>query len=106
MRSARVLTQFKSYSTAMSWLWGRNFYKAFKGDTPEVRSLARRTLTGMLGMTGVFAGVMGMPIYNLLKYSAQAAHLASSDDDTPYDFDTEFRAVRTVAVCCRTLKSP
>lgn len=88
---SKVALQFKNYSLAMSWLWGRNFYKAFKGETPEVRAVARRTLTGMLGMTGLFAGFLGMPISNALKYSAQAVHAATSDDDTPWDFDTEFR---------------
>lgn len=89
---AKVLGQFKSYSLAMSWLWGRQFYKAFKGETPEVRATARRTVTGMLGMTGLFAGVVGMPIFNVLRYAAQAVHAATGDDDEPWDFMTEFRA--------------
>jgi hypothetical protein len=88
----KILFQFKNYSLAMSWLWGRNFYKAFKGETPEVQKLARRTLTGMLGMTGLFAGVVGMPIFNALRYSANAVHLVTGDPDEPWDFETEFRS--------------
>lgn len=88
----KVLTQFKNYSLAMSWLWGRQFHQAFKGETPEVRQIARRTLTGLLGMTGLFAGVVGMPIFNLLRYGAMAAHAVGGDDDEPWDFMTEFRA--------------
>jgi Inorganic Pyrophosphatase/ADP-Ribosyltransferase in polyvalent proteins/Large polyvalent protein associated domain 39/Large polyvalent protein-associated domain 3 len=88
----KVVLQFKNYSLAMSWLWGRNFYKAFKGEDVATRSLARRTLTGMLGMTGLFAGVIGMPIFNLLRYGAQALHAVGGDDDEPWDFVTEFRS--------------
>lgn len=88
----KVVLQFKNYSLAMSWLWGRNFYKAFKGEDAATRTLARRTLTGMLGMTGLFAGVIGMPIFNLLRYGAQAVHAAAGDDDEPWDFVTEFRS--------------
>ena len=88
----KILFQFKNYSLAMSWLWGRNFYKAFKGETPEVQQLARRTLTGMLGMTGLFAGVVGMPIFNALRYSANAVHLVTGNPDEPWDFETEFRS--------------
>ena len=88
----KVVLQFKNYSLAMSWLWGRNFYKAFKGEDVATRQLARRTLTGMLGMTGLFAGVIGMPIFNLLRYGAQALHAVGGDDDEPWDFVTEFRS--------------
>lgn len=88
----KVLTQFKNYSLAMSWLWGRQIHQAFKGESPEVRAVARKTLTGMLGMTGLFAGVVGMPIFNLLRYGAMAAHAVGGDPDEPWDFMTEFRA--------------
>lgn len=88
----KVLLQFKGYSLAMTWLWYRNFYKAFKGETPEVRSVARKTVTGMLAMTGLFAGALGMPIANLIRYGANAVHAVTGDDDEPWDFDTEARA--------------
>ena len=88
----KVLTQFKSYSLGMSWVLYRNLYKALAGETPEVRRLARRTLTGVLGMTGLLAGAMGLPIINLIRYGANAVHAVTGDDDTPWDFNTEFRS--------------
>ncbi|WP_046971158.1 PLxRFG domain-containing protein [Dyella japonica] len=88
----KMILQFKNYSLAMSWLWGRNFYKAFKGESPEIRSAARRTLTGLTGMTALFAGSMGLPMINMLRYGAQAVHAVSGDEDEPWDFDTEFRS--------------
>ncbi len=89
---AKVLTQFKSYSLGMSWVLYRNLYKAVKGETPEVRKLARRTLTGVMGMTGLIAGAMGLPIINLVRYGADAVHAVTGDDDEPWDFNTEFRS--------------
>jgi hypothetical protein len=88
---AKVALQFKSYGIAMGWLWGRESYLAFKGGSAEERALARKTVLGMMAMTGAFAGVMGLPMINALKYTMTAVHAAFGDDDTPWDFDTEFR---------------
>lgn len=88
----KVLGQFKSYSVGMTWLYYRSLYKAMKGETPEVRALARRTLTGVLGMTGLFAGFMGTPISNLVSAAANAYNAAFGDDNKPWDFATEFHS--------------
>lgn len=88
----KIALQFKNYSLAMSWLWGRQFYKAFKGETPEVRAAARRVLTGLTGMTGLLAGAMGLPMINALRYGAQAVHAVTGDPNEPWDFNTEFRS--------------
>ena len=90
--TARVALQFKNYSASMTWLMYRNLHQAFKGETPEVRRLARRTLTGIMGMTGLLAGVVGLPIINLVAAVAGAAHAVGGDDDEPWDFMTEFRS--------------
>ena len=89
--TARVALQFKNYSIGMTWMLYRNLYQAFKGETPQVRSVARKTLTGILGMTAVMAGSMGLPIINALRYGANAAHALFGDDE-PFDFNTEYRA--------------
>jgi hypothetical protein len=88
---ARVALQFKNYSVSMTQMLYRELYQAFKGESPEVRSIARRTLTGHLGMTALLAGTFGLPIINLMRLAANAAHLATGDDDEPWDFDTDFR---------------
>lgn len=88
----KIALQFKSYSLAMSWLWGRNFHQAFKGETPEVRTVARRTLTGLMGMTGLMAGAMGLPIINALRFGSNAVHAVTGDPNEPYDFNTEFES--------------
>jgi len=86
----RVALQFKNYSIGMTWMLYRNLYQSFKAESPEVRSQARKTLGGILGVTALMAGTMGLPIINAVKLVAQAAHAAFGDDEQ-WDFDTEFR---------------
>ncbi|CAM5608619.1 hypothetical protein RLIN73S_00966 [Rhodanobacter lindaniclasticus] len=69
----RIAFQFSNYSVSMTQLLYGNLYEAFKGETPEVRRLARRTLTGVLGMTGLLAGTIGLPIINVMRFAAGAA---------------------------------
>jgi hypothetical protein len=88
----KVLFQFKNYALGMSWVMYRNLDQSLRGETPEIRRIARRTLTGILGMTSLFAGVMGTPINNLLSAGANAYHAATGNSDEPWDFNTEFRA--------------
>lgn len=88
--AARVALQFKNYSVGMTWMLYRNLYQAMKGETPEVRSVARKTLTGILGTTALMAGTMGLPVMNLLRAGGNAAHALFGDDE-PFDFDTEYR---------------
>lgn len=87
----KVLFQFKNYALGMSWVMYRNLEQSLRGETPEIRRVARRTLTGILGMTSLFAGVMGTPINSLLSAGANAYHAATGNDDEPWDFNTEFR---------------
>ena len=89
--AAKVLLMFRQYSLAMSWFLWRNFYQSMKGATPEEKTEARRKLTGVLGMTGLFAGVMGMPLMSVLFGIANAAKSMFGDDDEPWDAETEFR---------------
>lgn len=88
--AARVALQFKNYSLGMTWAVYRNLYQAFKGETPEIRRIALKTLTGIMGTTAIMAGSMGLPMYNALKYAGNAAHALWGDDE-PWDFDTEYR---------------
>jgi hypothetical protein len=112
-----VLGQFKSYAIHTTVMFYRNLYKALANDVPpeiraklksgvklsdaetkivgdakEVRRIARRTVTGILGMTALLAGTTGLPIYNTVKLAANAANsLFGNDEDGDFDFDTELR---------------
>lgn len=89
--AAKVLFAFKQYSQSMTYYLWRAFYESTKGETKEVRRQARQRLVGTLGMTGVFAGVMGMPLLSLFFGTANAMAAAFGDDDEPWDAEVEFR---------------
>lgn len=88
---AKVLFAMKQYSQHMSYYLWRNFYQAIKGATPQEKALARRKLTGTLGMTALFSGAMGMPLMTMMFGTANAFHTAFGDKNEPWDAETEFR---------------
>ncbi len=60
--TARVLTLFKSYALGISYYIGRNVHNALKGETPEIRLAARKTLVTQMAMTFATSGLFGLPI--------------------------------------------
>ena len=60
--TARVLTLFKAYALGMSYYIGRNAMLSMKGETPEVRLQALKTLVASMAMSFATAGLFGMPI--------------------------------------------
>lgn len=86
----KVVGQFKSYSLGMTWLYWRNLYQAVKAEDPEVRRVAQRTLAGILGMAGVFAGFLGTPLSNLIATGSNIYHTAFGDKDERFDFKEQF----------------
>ncbi len=60
--TARVLTLFKSYALGISYYMGRNVHNALKGETPEIRLAARKTLVTQMAMTFATSGLFGLPI--------------------------------------------
>jgi GGDEF domain-containing protein len=88
---AKVLLMFRQYALNTSWLLGRATYKAFAGESPDVRREARRTLAGVLGMSALFSGAMGLPFMGIASTVANAIQAAFGDDDEPWDFNTEVR---------------
>lgn len=112
---ARVLTLFKAYALGMSYFIGRNMHNAIKGETPEIRLAARKTLAVQMAMTFALSGVAGLPIgaetfaalggmagfrgygstgavagsmLGLAVFQALLAGLGADDDD---DLETNFR---------------
>jgi hypothetical protein len=57
-----------------------------------VRKEARDRLLGTLGMTFLFAGATGMPLFSVGAATIEAVHAAFSDDDEPpLDFENWFK---------------
>lgn len=88
---AKVLFAFKQYSQNTTYYLWRAFYESMKGETPEVRSIARQRLAGTLGMTALFSGAMGLPLMGMMFGIANAMAALFGDDDEPWDAETEFR---------------
>ena len=85
---ARVLLLFRQFSLNMTYLLTRNAYQTLRGETPEVRRMARRKITGILATHALAAGSMGLPLFWLVESVANAVF---DDEDEPYDFETEYR---------------
>ena len=91
---AKVLTLFKQYSLNISWQLGRNAYLWARGGSKAEKAQARTKLLGMLGMTMVMAGAVGMPFYGEIMWMLTQLLNATRDDDEPeWDADTEFRSL-------------
>lgn len=89
---AKVLLMFRQYSLAVTWLLGRNLYQAIKGEDAQTRTEAKRKLAGVLGMTAIFSGTLGLPILGTVGAVLNAVAAAMGDDDEPWDWETELRA--------------
>lgn len=90
--TAKVLLMFRQYSLNMTWHMGRMLWNATKGVDPEVKRIARRNLAGVLGMSALFSGTLGLPLVSVTMGVLNAVAASGGDDDEPWDAETEFRA--------------
>jgi hypothetical protein len=87
--AVRVILMFKKFPAHMATIYIQMFQDIFGPNVdPTVRRIARRQFTMMMGMTGLMAGVTGMPLYYIIRDTMNAA---LDDEDQPYDFDYELR---------------
>lgn len=87
----RVITQFKQYSQNMTYFLGRAAFLAMKGESPEVKSIARRQLAATMVATWTMAGTLGLPGVGAVMSAIGAAISAMDDDDEPWDWRVELR---------------
>ena len=87
---AKVLLMFKSYSQHMVYFMWRGLANGYGGkwDSKEAKT-ARIQLNSALGMTFLFAGTAGLPLWAVFGV-ANALHW--EDEDEVWDAETEFRA--------------
>ena len=57
----------------------------------DLKTEARDRLAGTLGMTAIFAGVTGLPLWSLVSSIMNIMHTAFGDDDDEWDFDNWFK---------------
>jgi len=84
----RTVLMFKKFPAHMAAVYINMFKDIFRGADPAVRSVARRQFALMMGMSGIFSGIVGMPLYYIIRDIANAI---MGDEDDPYNFDLELR---------------
>ena len=84
----KVVLMFRQFSLNMTYLLGRNLHQALKGESADVKKAARQRLTGILGMHGLMAGAVGLPLYGVVT---SILNLLFDDEDEPWDADVAFR---------------
>ncbi|WP_337909408.1 PLxRFG domain-containing protein [Vibrio cholerae] len=87
---AAVALQFKQYSQNMTYYLWANLAKALKGETPEVKSMARKQLLGTLASTFFIGGAGTLPLWAITT-AIEAAQEIVGDDDEPFDAETELK---------------
>lgn len=86
--TARVLLTFQTFRIMTAYKLGLLFKQSFSGQSPEVKSAARKELVGIFGMSAALSGVMGMP-FSAVMFKILDAVLG--DEDEPYNSEAEFR---------------
>jgi hypothetical protein len=85
MRSpaGRIVFQFKLFPQQVTAYLVRNFLTMLKGSklNPRARREAATQFFGTLMMTGVFAGIVGMPLYSVIIGVIQGLRNALRDDE-------------------------
>jgi hypothetical protein len=88
---ARVVLQFKQFSQNMTYFLGRAAYQALKGESQEVRRIARRQIVSTFAITGAMAGSLGLPGAGFVGALVGALANALGDEDDPWDWEAEYR---------------
>jgi hypothetical protein len=64
---------------------------AVANHVKQVKIEARKRLAGTLGMTFVFAGATGLPLWSMLSMTINALEAALGDDDDDFEFNNWFK---------------
>jgi len=87
---ARLGTQFLTYPLQMTSYLVRNFYGMLPFLNKNEKKEAAIKFFGTLGMTGLFSGVTGFPLYSFIMGVAEGVReLMRDEDDEDYDEDDE-----------------
>lgn len=89
---AKVLLMFKQYALNTTWHLGRMVWQATRNADAETKRIARRNLAGVLGMSALFSGVLGLPTASVVMGILNAIAASFGDEDEPWEAETELRA--------------
>ena len=83
----RVILQFQHYRIMTGIRLATLFHDAIRGESPEVKKAATKEFMGIMGMTGMFAGTMGLPFAQTMF---AIMSLILGDEDEPEDAELMF----------------
>ena len=89
----KVMFTFKRYGHAMLHLLFKAFNDAYRGETKEVRNIARKQILGIYGASFTFAGLQGAPLYGFTQALAEVMYAMFGDEDEPFDFEESTREI-------------
>jgi hypothetical protein len=72
-------------------LTGKAKEDAVNAYIKDIKKEAFKRLGGTLGMTAIFAGASGLPLWSVVSTTMNALHAAFGEDDEEYDFDNWFK---------------
>ena len=81
---ARVLTLFMQYSLNMTYLLARTFNDSFRGETKAQKRTAQKKFAGLIAMSYLFTGFMGLPAV-VSRLTGWLIEVMFSDEDDPFD---------------------
>ena len=93
--ATRLATQFMTYPLQMTSYLTRNFVNMLRKLPAKDRKDAAVKFFGTLGMTGLFSGVVGLPLYSVIMGAAEGVRelmrpdMEGDDEDEYYDDDDE-----------------
>lgn len=89
----KVMFTFKRYGHAMLHLLFKSFNDAYRGESKEVRNIARKQILGIYGASFTFAGLQGVPLYGFTQALAEIMYAMFGDEDEPFDFEESTREI-------------
>lgn len=87
----KVFFVFKSFAQTQIFLQYRLLREVLKGKDRETQKVAAKQFAGIMGMSFLFAGVQGMPLYGAFSVIAGLLEEAFGDEDDPIDPDEYLR---------------
>ena len=87
----RVMFTFKTFIWNSAFVTARAMQQSLKGESDQVKSMARRQVVGIFGMSAAIGGINGLPFYGAAATLANMINALLGDDEEAFNFKAETR---------------
>lgn len=87
----RVMFTFKTFIWNSAFVTARAMQQSLKGESDQVKSMARRQVVGIFGMSAAIGGINGLPFYGAAATLANMINALLGDDEEPFNFKAQTR---------------